>query len=420
MSVDEEFERRLPAAMGDALEGLRPPPDLAQRGAARGRRMRRARAAGIGGVAAATALVAAAGTLLAGGASRPVAGHGATERIDPAASTVHTPAAPPRVSPGQVLRALESLLPHGGTVSGASASAPDGYQAQLTWKGPRGTSGIDISIQRMDSPDQSYGCLPVQVRPYDQCHRRTLADGSVLTTTRSFTYPSNNTGQRRWYVALVTPSHAQLFLEEFGGGGEKSSTSSADPALSMDQLTSMVTSPAWKPALTSLAGRAGGTTHRGIPSAAAVTPARSDAALASVLASLLPRGGTLSDTNAGPGLVQLSYNDGKGRSMVEVDVQDGMAEALQGWFSCSRPHQGSCTVRTLADGTEVKRTEGPDEKTGGTVVRAVDMLRPDGRRVLVMSVNSYAQGGPVTRPEPALTLDQMETIALSPRWQTAH
>nr|WP_228924442.1 hypothetical protein [Streptomyces sp. DH7] len=43
-------------------------------------------------------------------------------------------------------------------------------------------------------------------------------------------------------------------------------------------------------------------------------------------------------------------------------------------------------------------------------------MRPDGMRVVVSAFNSGAQSTPATRPEPALTMDQLVALATSPRW----
>ncbi|MEV4443141.1 hypothetical protein AB0K09_29860, partial [Streptomyces sp. NPDC049577] len=65
---DDEFARRLSAAMGGAARAFPPPTDdLVNRAAARGRRLRRVRALQIGGAGAALTLVALGGTLLGTG-----------------------------------------------------------------------------------------------------------------------------------------------------------------------------------------------------------------------------------------------------------------------------------------------------------------------------------------------------------------
>ncbi|WP_377270285.1 hypothetical protein [Peterkaempfera sp. SMS 1(5)a] len=292
---------------------------------------------------------------------------------------------------------------------GPADGLPGGYQADLTWTGSRGTAAVDLSVQQRDPQDGPAGCLPVQVRPYDHCTVKTLADGSVLVTTESFTYPSDNHGQRRWYATLTTPSHAELSVEEFAGGAEKAVTGNAEPALTMAQLTSVITSHDWQRVIRTLPAPV---RHQPLPEPSDSVPGTK---MVETLTQLLPSGGKLTDKNAGPGSVELSYNDGGGRSLVQVQVSS-KSELTGDWYDCSRVTTGTCSVHTLSDGTKVLLTEGPDEKTGTTVVRQADVLRPDGRRVAALVCNSYSQGGPVTRPKPALTLEQLQQIALSPRW----
>ncbi|WP_107051342.1 hypothetical protein [Streptomyces sp. NRRL S-1022] len=141
------------------------------------------------------------------------------------------------------------------------------------------------------------------------------------------------------------------------------------------------------------------------------------ARVAEVLRSHLPHGGTVSDLNAGDGLVQLVYDDGRGRNMVEVDAQYDMTAALAGHMGCAGV-EGDCEATTLADGTKVKKVKGPSEKGGPAVVWLADILYPDGRRVTAREVNSYAESAPVTRPRPALGMDELLTIARDRRYFT--
>ncbi|MEV4436544.1 hypothetical protein [Streptomyces sp. NPDC049585] len=407
---DDTFERRLPAAFEDAVRVCPPhSPDLVDRATARGRRLRRVRAFQVGAGCAALTLVALGGTLLGTGGA---GGAAAPRDVSPAASGTARPAATP-VGGEEMVATLKSLLPKDGTVSGTSGTGSDGSgrsapAAKLTYTNARGSSGIDIAVHRQAPGDRPDGCLPVQVRPYDQCEARTLPDGSVLHTTKSFTHPSGNTGQRRWYAELVTPDGAVLFLQEFGGGEEKGSDSGAEPVLGLEQLAAIVRSPAWRKAVAA------------VPAPASGAPRQQGVAgehLTEVLTSLLPPGGRITDRNADAGLVQLVYDDGHGKAMIEADVQQGMTDLLAGQMDCpSGSDDADCRSRTLPDGTRVKATRAPSEKGGSAVVRSVDTLRPDGRRVLVREINSYAESGPVTRPEPPLGPERLETMALDPRW----
>ncbi|MBY8842190.1 hypothetical protein [Streptomyces sp. SP2-10] len=424
--VDEEFEVRVAHAMRRTTGDFPPhSADLVRRSVGRGRRMRLYAAVRI--AAAAVAVVGAGGGLLATGA---FGGHGdgtpeqlrTAARGTPTGKPASRAAAP--VSGEEMVRTLKSLLPPGGTVSAASGrgtqEGDDGVRpgAELTYTTAEGVSGIDLTVSRLD-PGLPYdqqgdgGCLPVEVRPYDTCTTQKLPGGAVLNTTKSFTYPNSDTGQKRWYVVLTTADGAQLSVQEFGGGGEKASSGGADPLLSLPQLTSIVRSSAWQKVIAALPA------PERTPASTA-SPRRehaSGARLTRVLKDHLPRGGTVSDVNASDGLVQLVHDDGHGKNMVEVDVQYDMTDSLAGLMDCDDV-PGHCEAVTLGDGTRVKKVRGKSEKGGSAQVWLVDTLRPDGRRVVVREINSFAESAPVTRPRPELGMDRLLSIALDKRFFT--
>ncbi|MEX2981169.1 hypothetical protein [Streptomyces sp. C36] len=410
---DDAFERRLSAALEDATRACPPPsPDLVDRATARGHRLRRVRAFQMGAGCAALTLVALGGTLLGTGGS---GGAAAPQDLSPAASgAARTPAT--TISGEEMVTTLKSLLPKDGTVSDTSGTGSTGtgkkaLTAKLTYSDARGSSSLDIAVGRLGPGDRPGGCLPVQVRPYDRCEARKLPDGSMLYTTRSFTHPNSDTGQRRWYAELVTADGADLFLQEFGGGDEKASDGTADPAFSLEQLSTIVRSPAWRKAIAALPAPASGAPAR--PQRQAASGER----MAEVLTSLLPPGGRITDLHTDTGLVQLVHDDGHGKSMIEADVQSDMTDALAEHMGCpSDTDDADCRSRTLPDGTRVKVTRQPSEKGGSAVVWTADTLRPDGRRVLVREINSYAESGPVTRPEPPLSLERLQAMALERKW----
>ncbi|MGW2644147.1 hypothetical protein ACWC2T_04335 [Streptomyces sp. NPDC001393] len=428
MSPSEDRDERLMRAMSRAAAQFPPhSADLVRRSVARGRRMRLVRATQVVTATAAFALVTAGGTLMVTDTLRGPGGAGTPEQSGPGARghVSGQPSAPrPSISGEEMVRTLKSLLPPGGTVSAASgrgsrSGGPVVWPAaQLTYSTANGSSGIAIDIARLDPgvpADQQGqgGCLPVEVRPYDKCTTQNLPDGAVLNTTKSFTCPSSDSGQKRWYVVLTTAEGVQLTVQEYGGGGAKGSSGGADPLLSITQLTSVVRSPAWNKAIAALPApheppaKSPSTGRKHVPGAR----------MTSVLKSHLPRTGTVSDMNAGDGLVQLVYDDGHGKNMVEADAQYDMTADLGGHMGCAGA-SGDCEALTLTDGTKVKKVKEPSEKGGSAVVWLVDTLRPDGRRVAVREVNSYAESAPVTRPQPALTMDRLLTIALDDRFFT--
>ncbi|MDQ0585855.1 hypothetical protein [Streptomyces rishiriensis] len=162
---------------------------------------------------------------------------------------------------------------------------------------------------------------------------------------------------------------------------------------------------------------AGGKTGASAPSTAVSDPGGplSGRQMIRVLKSLLPRGGKISGEQSQEGYAALVWDDGHGQSMIGVNAQHDMGDVLEGRMGCEGEYI-ECQALTLADGTQVKRAKRASEKGGSAVVWLVDTLHPDGRRVIVQEVNSSAEGGPVTRPKPPLTLDRLQTIALDSRW----
>ncbi|MFJ6611682.1 hypothetical protein ACIQPT_15570 [Streptomyces sp. NPDC091289] len=124
---------------------------------------------------------------------------------------------------------------------------------------------------------------------------------------------------------------------------------------------------------------------------------------------LLPEGLTVSDeTDSEDEFASVVVDDGKGRSLVQINVQRDMRDVAGDLY-------GEAT--TLPDGTLLATSKAPGEKGGaGVVWWTADTMRPDGMRVVVSAFNSGEQSTPATRPEPALTMDQLTALATSPEW----
>ncbi|CAM5348257.1 hypothetical protein SBADM41S_10334 [Streptomyces badius] len=99
---------------------------------------------------------------------------------------------------------------------------------------------------------------------------------------------------------------------------------------------------------------------------------------------LLPDGLTVTDvTDSGGEFASVVVNDGKGRSLVQINVQHDMRDVA---------HQLYGDATTLPDGTLLATSKKPGEKGGsGVVMWTADSMRPDGMRVFVSAFNSGEQ-----------------------------
>ncbi|MFI1227067.1 MULTISPECIES: hypothetical protein [unclassified Streptomyces] len=124
---------------------------------------------------------------------------------------------------------------------------------------------------------------------------------------------------------------------------------------------------------------------------------------------LLPQGLTVGEeTDSGGEFASVVVDDGKGRTLVQINVQPDMRDAAEDLYR---------EATTLPDGTLLATSKVPGEKGGaGVVWWTADTMRPDGMRVVVSAFNSGEQSTPATRPEPALTMDQLVALATSPQW----
>jgi hypothetical protein len=100
-------------------------------------------------------------------------------------------------------------------------------------------------------------------------------------------------------------------------------------------------------------------------------------------------------------------DDGKGRSLGQVNVQPDMRDVADDLFGSG--------AETLPDGTGVAVSQGPGDR-GDQVMWTVDTMRADGKRVVISAFNAGTQNEAATRETPALTIAQMREMALDARW----
>ncbi|MGI5447482.1 hypothetical protein ACQEVM_17180 [Streptomyces sp. CA-243310] len=314
-------------------------------------------------------------------------------------------------------------------------------------------------------------CPDRKLVPYDSCTVETLPDGGRLNLFQGYEYPDKREPTKLWRAILVTREGYQVDVSEWNAPAEKGQpVSRPNPPLNKSQLKSFTTSALWRQVLSRLpapqqapegTGAVDANTGNGASPAASAgagatntgdstgtttgkgkgktgatpgapqpsggtgqTPDRGDTdqgdsgqggaghgATARVLESLVSKPGiTILRRSGQPGYGALVLDDGKGASLVQVNVQEDMGEAL-------KDRMEGAGVVVLPDGTRVLAEQKSGEKGGsGVVWWSVDTLRPDGRRVVVSAFNTGDQAKAATRAKPILTLEQIKAIALDPKW----
>ncbi|MFI1713927.1 hypothetical protein [Streptomyces litmocidini] len=274
-----------------------------------------------------------------------------------------------------------------------------------------GKAGVSVGLYRAGGTAESgtgqVTCPDKNFVPFDSCTSERLPGGDRLMVLQGYEYADKREETKDWRAVLLTKDGLIVDASEYNAAAEKGAEISREnPPFSPAQLKALVTAEAWRPLLRQLPEPPkppkGPGRSPSVPSAAAVQ---------ATLRSLLPRGATVTSHGGGDGHGYVVVDDGKGASMVGVDVQPTAGSVVAELFS------GSGVV-TLPDGTKVKSTQELGEKGGEGVVRwNVDTLSPKGFRVIVSAYNSGTQYEAATRAEPALTMEQLKAIALSPKWR---
>ncbi|MFE6226701.1 MULTISPECIES: hypothetical protein [unclassified Streptomyces] len=245
--------------------------------------------------------------------------------------------------------------------------------------------------------------------PYDDCDTGRLPDGSRWMVLQGYEYPDKREETKNWRATLLTKEGFLVDVNEWNAPAQKgAAVSRENPPFSAAQLQALVTTDAWRPLLAQLPKLP---TAAGKPGQVRTPPPQiTGGSVPATLRSLLPKGLTVADEGGEGEFGFVVVDDGKGTSLVQVNVQYGMDDVAHDLF-------GSGDVTTLPDGRKVKLTQQPGEKGGeGVVWWTADTMRKDGFRVVVSAFNSGAQHEAATRAEPALTMEQLKAIALDPKW----
>lgn len=412
MPVDQHtdpFEDRFAAALRDTGAGFDADrAALTAAGRARGRRLRLRRRAAVASGVAGVALAGVGGALVLPGADAAAPQRSSTAAAPTASSTP----APRSFSGDDLVRTLKDLLPRGTVAQETARGTQDrsGPAVELVHDDGQGAAAISVGLGRIEPGSEqareTTSCPDKTFVPYDDCTRSRLPDGSVLRVLQGYEYPDRRVDTKWWTAELVTPQGQHVSVSEWNAPAQKGAEiSRPTPPLSPAQLTEVATAQVWRDVVDAIP-----VTSR--PTAAPAAPkGASGRAVGDTLAALLPddlrvvsRGGQESE------YAYVVVDDGRGASMVQVNVQHGMADAARQLYGSGQ---------TLPDGTRVTTRQGTgDDRVPGVVMWTADTMRPgpDGFRVVISAFNNAASHDRPTRDTPALTMAELKEIALSPKW----
>ncbi|MFJ3890034.1 hypothetical protein [Streptomyces rubrogriseus] len=409
----DPFEDRLGAALRDAGDGFEADrASLVTAGRVRGRRaLLRRRAAVVSGVAGVA--LAGVGGVLVLPADDPAGPD--RSRTASAASAGTATAAAAAFSGDDLLRELKGLLP-GGTYGEESARGSDhqlGPAVRLVYDDGDGAAAVGMGFARVEPGSarvrELMACPDHNMTPYDDCSSDRLPDGSLLRLYQGYEYPDMRVDTKLWTADLVTAEGQHVSVSEWNSPAEKGAPVSRDePPLSTERLRELVTAGVWREVVDAIPE-----SPKPSRSAAPRTeqPAASGKSVGDTLAALLPE--KLDVVAHGGQESEYAYvvvDDGRGRSLVQINVQYGMADVAGQLYADGE---------TLPDGTRVATRQGPGEKAGsGVVMWTVDTLRPGpaGFRVVISAFNTGDQNEDATRDAPAVSMEQLRGIALSEEW----
>ncbi|GAA3941538.1 hypothetical protein GCM10022244_56910 [Streptomyces gulbargensis] len=287
-----------------------------------------------------------------------------------------------------------------------------GHHVSGVYDDGRGRAAVTVGLYRAQGDGEAGAgqvTCPSKVHTgYDSCTTERLPNGSRLMVLQGYEYPDRRVDTKVWRAVLLTRDNFLVDASEYNAPAEKgAAVTRTDPPFTPRQLKALVTAEAWQPLLERLP-----VLPVRKPAADPGRPAEpSGPALQAALRSLLPADVEVTDQGGDAGYGYAVVDDGRGRSLVEINVQPDMSDVRSSLF-------GTGEVTTLPDGRLVKVEKRPGEKGGaGVVWWTVDTLTPAGFRVVVSAFNAGSQHEAATRPEPALTTEELKRIALSPKWQ---
>lgn len=411
-AADREFAALLPGVLRGAAESFPAPgSDLAGRGRARGRRMRRFRNLRIGAAAVAVATLIGGGTYVVSG----LGGRADVPPVSAASNGTSSPAPAANAESGamtveQLAAKLKSLLPPGGTTSDqfgrGTALEPGrpyrGGWVELLYRTDAGAAAIRVTFTKATAAP---ACAPASAGAYCAV---TQPAGGTLVSTRGFRNSPGANGTRRATAEFVRPDGGSVLVDA-SAVGDAAGGSEPKLVVSAEQIAAIAQDPVWQPAAAYVAASWPADDNRPVG-----VDADGDAML-DLLRSRLAPGLTVSDGTRQPGYVSVLIDDGKGRSFLGVNVQE-QASGSSG-IACA-PQATWCMPVTRPDGTRIDLMELPNDKEGTCRVWLAQAQRPGGPVVSVRLLDSAAESQASTRSYPVLNVEQLGDLAADPAWTT--
>ncbi|MFF8275238.1 hypothetical protein ACF05T_03825 [Streptomyces lateritius] len=288
-----------------------------------------------------------------------------------------------------------------------------GHHVSAVYDDGKGPAAVSVGLYRAgESSEAGEGqvtCPDKTFVPHDACTSEKLPNGDRLMVFQGYEYPDRREDTKNWRAVLLTRDGFLVDASEYNAAAQKGApVSRTDPPFSPAQLKTLVTAGGWRPLFKQLAVDK---PVQAKPGSDTAPPAEPDgAAVQGTLRSLLPKGLTVVSKGGDGQFAYVVVDDGKGKSFVQINVQNGMGDVAGELFGSG--------ATMLPDGRLVKVRQQAGEKGGaGVVWWTADTLTKDGFRVVVSAFNTGAQHEDATRAEPALTTAQLKEIALSDKWE---
>ncbi|WP_406295560.1 hypothetical protein OG948_09940 [Embleya sp. NBC_00888] len=386
MGADDRFERDLPGAMRSAVAEFRgPSPDLIERGIRRGRRQRRARVAVGAAVAAVLVLGGSGGLGLLDGVFA-----GSSADSGPAARRLEGMA---RLPVGrELVPYVRAALPDGGRTGrfepDHEGPGPGRPRITGTYTGANGSTGLEVELSRplfgsVEDLSQSPHCPPEDSSRL-RCVRTVEPDGGVLEISGFWTPGA----ERQSYTVVYTrPDGVQVRAGEL-----VDKPKGMHQALGPEELTAIAHSPVW-----TVVG-----VDSSDPAPAAFEP----------VSALLPK--EIRIQSAAKTTVGNFVLGGLHGAMSDLTVRLRSTRDPAVTPCPVGTKEDFCVNVTLADGTpgvthQVLANDGRVES------RSLLVIRPGGL-ALSLEVREGRGADSAPLPEPLLSIEQLKTMAASPRW----